>query len=682
MMSNAAKGARESRQTIFFPPEEPPWQDRAEEPPWQDRALEPEHEGLAEPAKPDGDTPPAEPTSPAEATAPEAAAPAAAQDVSAEEPSSGPARASRYAWIREVGQAEDGAVFRAQEAETGNLVTVELLSQVAARDPKQVELFYLEAEAGARLQHPNIARAYKAEPFGQTHQRRASHLPDVQTLRELLVHGGWFDPARATRIIEQIADALAYAHGAGVLHLNLQPEHIWLGGDDWVFITGFGIPEGEQFVWARRLRASRSAPPYLSPEQLCGQVGGRASDLYALGVIFYEMLTDRVPFDSNDLDQLKLRHKVKTPRPPHEFNHDLTPEISDTVMALLTRDPLTRAWLFNGASGFKAPGVPAKDPEPVPQALTPQPLPRAFPPQPPRMTNPMPLSELVSEVGASPTALEPRRPAEELAVSQPAPAPQPYTPRQRSRVHYRSVLVMIGLVMLPWIVIFAIQTRGGKRNAHPPQSSGQPDQTSSVASAANHVVQGAGQSQSEAAASPVASGSAKDVSKNPVTAGPGDGVAADDMIVGPPAMPRGSTRTDALSSPPASEVTKAGNLILGAPVRRVGPAYPESARARRTTGVVVVEVKLNERGHVTEARAESGPEVFRESAVAAARKWQFSSTTLNGVPVVASRKITFHYDWPEGYTVGQSGERAKAQSRSMTHRRRGRSQYSRSRREG
>jgi TonB family protein len=236
--------------------------------------------------------------------------------------------------------------------------------------------------------------------------------------------------------------------------------------------------------------------------------------------------------------------------------------------------------------------------------------------------------------------------------------------------------------MLPWIIIFALQARLGKRNARPPQSSGQPDQTSLAPGAPGNVLQGDNKSKVEVAASPAADASAKDASGNPAAAGPNVGVAADDMIVGPPAMARESARPAASPPLPVNEVTKAGNLILGAPVRRVGPVYPGSARARRATGVVVVEVQLNKRGYVTEAHAESGPEEFRESAVSAARKWQFAPTTLNGAPVAASRKITFHYDWPEGHVAGQPGGRGKEPSRSVTRRRRGRYPYSRGRREG
>lgn len=117
-----------------------------------------------------------------------------------------------------LSQAGNGAIFRpAEDVEAANPVVVELLSQSAAQDPEQVKLFYLEAEAAARLQHPQIARACAAEPFALTHQRCGSlqpGLPAAETLRELLSRGGWFEPQRAVRVIAQVAGALAYVHQA------------------------------------------------------------------------------------------------------------------------------------------------------------------------------------------------------------------------------------------------------------------------------------------------------------------------------------------------------------------------------------------------------------------------------------------------------------------------------------
>lgn len=203
--------------------------------------------------------------------------------------------------------------------------------------------------------------------------------------------------------------------------------------------------------WARRLRASRCAPPYLSPEQLSGQAGDRASDVYALGVICYEMLTDRVPFDSIDLDHLKRRHKTRTPRPPQDFNHDLPPELSEAVMELLNRDPEARLRSFGTTQwdgGFKALLDNACASEPAKPSPT---LP---------VTNPLPPGDVVAETIASAAAAAAGT-VDESIRRQPVSAPVSLSPLQRSEQHYRSVLSLIALVMLSWLVIFAIQLRLG-----------------------------------------------------------------------------------------------------------------------------------------------------------------------------------------------------------------------------
>lgn len=399
-MSNAVKGARKSRRKLFLPPDA-----QVESPALKAMPAQFENAGQEELA--------------AEGTGP-----------------------ASFNWIRKVSQVGDVAVFRAEEAGTGNLVTVELLSESAARDPEQVKLFYLEADAAARLQHPQIARFHTANRFALTHQRRISHLPGGETLRDLLSHCGWFDAKRALRVIAQVADTLAYAHQTGVLHLNLQPEHIWLDTADRVFITGFGIADDEQSEWARRLRTGRCMSPYLSPEQLNGQAGDRASDIFAIGVIFYELLTDRVPFDSIDLDHLRRQHKIKTPRPPRDFNHNLPPEFSEAVMELLNRDPEARVRSFRSADIFRVLLDSDRASELVQAASAPMTI------------DPMPLSEPDASTQSTALAL---RPAEELIQYQPTSAPVSLGSQQRSALHYRSVMAIVALVMLFWFVIYAIR---------------------------------------------------------------------------------------------------------------------------------------------------------------------------------------------------------------------------------
>ena len=230
----------------------------------------------------------------------------------AAEPTSQPVNAAerfsswiRFTWLREIAETPAVTTFRGEEAETSHLITVELLSESAARDADQVRLFYLEAEAAARLRHPQIARAYPAHPFALSHLRCARHLPGSESLRDRLVREGWLEPAHALPILAQAAEALAFAHEAGVLHLNLQPEHIWIDRFDRVFLTGFGLAEEKHLEWARRRRTQTCAPSYISPEQFDEQAGTRAGDVYALGVTLYELLALRSPFAADSDARLR-----------------------------------------------------------------------------------------------------------------------------------------------------------------------------------------------------------------------------------------------------------------------------------------------------------------------------------------------------------------------------------------
>jgi TonB family protein len=492
-----------------------------------------------------------------------------------------------------------------------------------------VKLFYLEAEAAALLQHPRIAHAHAAEPFADSHLRQESHLPGGETLREVLTKEGWFAPLRALQIIAQVADGIAYAHGAGVLHLNLQPEHIWLDSNDRVLITGFGIADDKSLEWARHLRARSCAPSYLSPEQFNGQAGDRASDLYALGAILYEILTDRVPFDSNDLDQLQHRHKTRMPRPPHELNHQLPPEISETVMELLSRNPETRLRKFAETNLFSSMPV---QPMPIQDAAPAATSSRSAKQ---RMTNPMPLSELAAEVNATSTALV-ARPIDQIISRRFFPLTL-LSPQWQSHRYYRLGLSLLSLVMFSCLLVLGIQKLLNWRQAPAPrEQSNEINQANLPHNATTELGPKASSSTVPEAAPPKTAGPGAENSDRPVSAERTEASRSDGMAVTTP----GSTGVKGAA--------KTGNFAFGAPIKRVKPTYPSTARARRESGEVVVDVFVSETGKVISANALSGPGLFRESAIAAARRWRFAPTTFNGVPVKMHRMITFRYDPSEG----------------------------------
>jgi TonB family protein len=255
------------------------------------------------------------------------------------------------------------------------LVRLKILAGSLASDRRQVELFHLEAKAAARLSHRNILKAAPAEEKNGIHFCVTEERPGTITLREYLKRKGWLEEGEAMQIVQQISDALEYAHGQGVLHLRLEPGNVLLDQSGTVLVDGFGVPRTKDLLWARQERSHHCAAPHISPEQiLSGEVDQR-SDLYLLGVIFFEMLTDRAPFESEDSASLRLKQLTRTPKAPHMFRFDLSGELSRIVMGLLGKRPDERPFdvgTFKSALEECRAGAALVEDEPEEQSSLPQ----------------------------------------------------------------------------------------------------------------------------------------------------------------------------------------------------------------------------------------------------------------------------------------------------------------------
>jgi serine/threonine protein kinase len=240
--------------------------------------------------------------------------------------------------------------FMARGGSAGIEVQLDVLQPTIAGDSRQRELFYLEAFAAARLAHFNIARTSKAQELDGIHFCVLEYKPEARTLRDLLSRNGWLAVNAACDIADQIASALDYAHALGVLHAQLSPDCLLIEPNGWVTVAGFGIEAGPQLAWAHRERARWLAATYTSLEQASGATCAAASDLYSLGAILYEMLTDRVPFDSDDEDYVRERQLQFAPAPPHLISQEVPEAVSNVVMKLLEREARNR---FNSAAEFQ-----------------------------------------------------------------------------------------------------------------------------------------------------------------------------------------------------------------------------------------------------------------------------------------------------------------------------------------
>jgi eukaryotic-like serine/threonine-protein kinase len=227
----------------------------------------------------------------------------------------------------------------------GETIQLSVLSARANADAEAHQLFLSEARAAARLTHPNIITTSEPEEILGVAFCVVEHKRHARTLHEVLAYEGWLEVAAAAQIADQIASALDYAHQVGVLHLRLDPDSVLFESDGWVTVDGFGA----DVQTTRRSQGYRVQ--YASPEVIVGATVDHRSDLYSLGAILYEMLTDRTPYDSDDREHIRRKQIGDAPSPPHLISQDVPGAVSAVVMKLLSIQPQDR---YKNAAEFQA----------------------------------------------------------------------------------------------------------------------------------------------------------------------------------------------------------------------------------------------------------------------------------------------------------------------------------------
>ena len=260
--------------------------------------------------------------------------------------------AERYRIRQLLGEGGMGAVYLAEHTHMRKRVALKLLHADMGKDPEVLARFRREAEAAARVEHPNVATA---TDFGQTEDGSfflVLEYVEGTSLRQALASGP-IAPARALQIARQVALALERAHGAGVIHRDLKPENVMLvqKGDesDFVKVLDFGIAKVEPHARDSTQPLTRfgtilGTPEYMAPEQALGEVVGPQADLYAVGVMLYEMLTGKHPFDASERMAILSMHIVAPVPPMADRNPALTvpPPIEALARQLLEKEAKDR----------------------------------------------------------------------------------------------------------------------------------------------------------------------------------------------------------------------------------------------------------------------------------------------------------------------------------------------------
>ena len=233
-------------------------------------------------------------------------------------------------------------VFRARDVKSGVQVAIKVPHPEVESDPTMYDRFRREEEIGTRIEHPGVMKVF-ANPE-RTQVYMVMEWLEGRLLRQVLSEEKKLPAERATKLMVGICEALEHVHAHGVVHRDLKPENIMVTEGDEIHLIDFGIAAS---AGARRLTfthfsESMGTPDYISPEQVRGKRGDARSDVYALGVMLYEMLTGVVPFSGPNPFAVMNDRLLNQPVPPRELEPSIPAELQEIVYRAMEREPKNR----------------------------------------------------------------------------------------------------------------------------------------------------------------------------------------------------------------------------------------------------------------------------------------------------------------------------------------------------
>ncbi|HZR63749.1 MAG TPA: serine/threonine-protein kinase [Terriglobales bacterium] len=231
------------------------------------------------------------------------------------------------------------SIFRATDERTGQTVAIKVPHPEMEADPVFYDRFQREQQIGEKLDHPNVMKVFPNGDHSQFYM--AMEWVDGRLLRQILNEQRKFPPERAINIALQIARALEYIHTQGVVHRDLKPENIMVDKHDRIKLIDFGIAAnvGSKRLTFAKFTQTMGTPDYISPEQVKGKRGDARSDIYALGVMLYEMLTGKVPFTGSNAFTIMNDRLLNNPVPPREIDPSISPQMQEIIYRAIERDP-------------------------------------------------------------------------------------------------------------------------------------------------------------------------------------------------------------------------------------------------------------------------------------------------------------------------------------------------------
>ena len=254
-------------------------------------------------------------------------------------------KAGRYEIIGELGRGAMGVVYRAIDPVIGRNVAVKTIrlseEGTGLTRPELLSRFQTEARAAGLLTHPNIVVVYDAGEENGLYFI-TMELVEGKSVQALLDSGHEFPVPRLLRIMEQTCSALQFAHERNIVHRDIKPANLMLTADDTVKVTDFGTAKILQFGTVQQTTHVMGTPSYMSPEQVKGRPVDGRSDIFSLGVMFYEMLTGEKPFPGQSVTTVIYKIVNEDPIQPRQLNPAVHPGLNDIVMRALAKEPELR----------------------------------------------------------------------------------------------------------------------------------------------------------------------------------------------------------------------------------------------------------------------------------------------------------------------------------------------------
>ncbi len=254
-----------------------------------------------------------------------------------EELTTGSTFAGRYQIIEELGKGGMGKVYKAQDTDLKEKVAIKLLRSEIAADKKTIERFRNELKFARKIRHKNVCQMYDLNKEKGAHYITMEYV-DGKDLKSMIRMMGQLSSGKTIFIAKQVCEGLVEAHRLGVVHRDLKPQNIMVDEEGNARIMDFGIARSLKTKGITAAGVMIGTPEYMSPEQVEGKEVDQRSDIYSLGVILYEMVTGRVPFEGDTPFTIGVKHKSESPKDPKDFNTQLPEDLNLVILRCLEKD--------------------------------------------------------------------------------------------------------------------------------------------------------------------------------------------------------------------------------------------------------------------------------------------------------------------------------------------------------